>query len=58
MTRCGIRVIFHHCVVLSHLMFPPFKKKKNLIKKKIKKDTIIVTAHSNELLCSRFLQKK
>ena len=33
--------------------------KKKLIKRKLKKDTIIVTAlHPNELLCSRFLQKK
>lgn len=36
-----------------------FIKKKKLIKRKLKKDTIIVTAlHPNELLCSRFLQKK
>lgn len=36
-----------------------FIRKKNLIKRKLKKDTIIVTAlHPNELLCSRFLQKK
>lgn len=42
----------------SDVAFSPIKKKKKkLIKKKIKKDTIIVTAHSNELLCSRFLQK-
>lgn len=42
----------------SDVAVSPIKKKKKLIKKKIKKDTIIVTAHSNELLCSRFLQKK
>lgn len=36
-----------------------FIKKKKLIKRKLKKDTIIVTAlHPNELLCSRFLKKK